>query len=99
MENYYIVDLKNYDNTKKNEENDNFIIIENDIYDVFRILNPCKQKSTYWSNFLKAPRKQGNGWGIDYYLATQNIFQKIKDCKILMNIKGSDHCPVLLELK
>ena len=68
------------------------------LVDVYRNCNPTEQKSTYWSNFLKAERSQNNGWGIDYYLATENIFQKIKDCKILMNIKGSDHCPLLLEL-
>lgn len=74
------------------------LLIFNNLIDVYRKLNPTQQKSTYWSNFLKADRSQNNGWGIDYYLATQNIFQKIKDCKILMHIKGSDHCPLLLEL-
>ena len=75
------------------------LLVFNNLRDVFRKLNPTQQKSTYWSNFLKAERSQKNGWGIDYYLATENIFQKITDCKILMNIKGSDHCPLLLELK
>ena len=75
------------------------LLVLNNLRDVFRKLNPTQQKSTYWSNFLKAERSQKNGWGIDYYLATENIFQKITDCKILMNIKGSDHCPLLLELK
>ena len=75
------------------------LLVLNNLRDVFRKLNPTEQKSTYWSNFLKAERSQKNGWGIDYYLATENIFQKITDCKILMNIKGSDHCPLLLELK
>lgn len=70
----------------------------NNLIDVFRKFNPTQQKSTYWSNFLKAERSQNNGWGIDYYLATTNIFQKIIDCKILIHIKGSDHCPILLEL-
>lgn len=74
------------------------LLVLNNLIDVFRKLNPTEQKSTYWSNFLKAERSQKNGWGIDYYLATENIFQKITDCKILMNIKGSDHCPLLLEL-
>ena len=74
------------------------LLVFNNLRDVFRKLNPTQQKSTYWSNFLKAERSQKNGWGIDYYLATENIFKKITDCKILMNIKGSDHCPILLKL-
>jgi len=76
-----------------------YLLFLNNLKDVFRKFNPIEQKSTYWSNFLKAERSQTNGWGIDYYLATENILSKITDCKILMNIKGSDHCPLLLELK
>lgn len=53
MENYYIVDLKNYDNTKKSEENDNFIIIENDIYDVLEMNKYIifNNKIQHWNKF------------------------------------------------
>ena len=66
--------------------------------DVFRILNSDKQKSSYWSNFLKAERSQINGWGIDYFICSSNLIKnsKIINCNILMNIKGSDHCPIEL---
>ena len=70
----------------------------NDLIDIYRKFNPNQQKSTYWSNFLKAERSQKNGWGIDYFLLTKNIVNKITGCKILMDIKGSDHCPMLLEI-
>lgn len=71
-----------------------------DFSDIFRSFNPNKQKSTYWSNFLKAERKQTNGWGIDYFLGSSNLIKngKIKECNIMMNIKGSDHCPIELIL-
>ncbi len=85
-----------FDNERK-AYNDLLYLIE--LVDVYRKLNPSKQKSTYWSNFLKAERNQNNGWGIDYFCVTNNLFESnVKDCKILMNIKGSDHCPILLEL-
>jgi exodeoxyribonuclease III len=67
-----------------------------DLTDVFRILNPNKQKSTYWSNFLKAQRRQSNGWGIDYFLTSKHFINNIKECNILMDINGSDHCPIEL---
>ena len=68
-----------------------------DLNDVFRNFNPNKQKSTYWSNFLKSERKQNNGWGIDYFLTSKDfINNNIKECNILMDIKGSDHCPIEL---
>lgn len=68
------------------------------LIDIFRKLNPGKQKSTYWSNFLKQKRTKYNGWGIDYYLITEKLINNVKDCKILKTIMGSDHCPIELEL-
>ncbi len=68
------------------------------LIDIFRKLNPTKQKSTYWSNFLKQKRTKYNGWGIDYYLITEKLINNVKDCKILKTILGSDHCPIELEL-
>lgn len=72
-----------------------------DLIDVFRKMNLEEQWSTYWSNFLKQPRSKDNGWRIDYFLVSKKYFEKnkIRDCKILMDIMGSDHCPVLLKLK
>lgn len=68
------------------------------LIDIFRKLNPNKQKSTYWSNFLRKERSKDNGWGIDYYLVTNNLVSKVKECNILKKILGSDHCPMELEL-
>ncbi len=69
-----------------------------DLKDIFRELYPNRQKSTYWSNFLKAPRKKHNGWGIDYFICSSNFMEStnIDTCNILMEIKGSDHCPLEL---
>ena len=76
-----------------------YLLEKNNLLDVYRKLNPNKQVSTYWSNFLKQMRSKENGWRIDYFCITNNLFESnIKDCKILMNVKGSDHCPLLLEL-
>ncbi len=104
---YLDIDICNPKNKKNkvpgffdNERLDFAYLLEtNDLLDVYRKLNPTKQKSTYWSNFLKAERNQKNGWGIDYFCVTNNLLESnIKDCKILMNFKGSDHCPLLLDL-
>lgn len=77
-------------------------LIENlNLIDVFRQLNPIKKKSTYWSYFLKKDRNNENGWRIDYFLISKSLFEKEdKNIKyeILMQILGSDHCPLVLEL-
>ena len=84
-----------------NERTDFTCLLESsNLIDIFREKNKLTQVSTYWSNFLKAPRTKENGWRIDYFLASKDLYEKniIKDINILMEIMGSDHCPLLLEL-
>ena len=69
-----------------------------ELVDTFRCLNENNQKFTYWSNFLKQERNHSNGWRIDYFLCSNNIIDKIIISDMLINIKGSDHCPLFLEL-
>ena len=70
------------------------------LVDVFRNKNSDITKSTYWSNFLKAERTQKNGWGIDYFLMTNDLYNKgiVENIEIMMNVLGSDHCPLKLLL-
>lgn len=76
------------------------IIFNMNYIDVYRYTNQNKQESTYWSNFLKQPRSEINGWRIDYFLISYNLFKIIKNnhkYENLINIYGSDHCPLLFE--
>ena len=70
-----------------------------DMLDVFRHKNPDVRISTYWSNFLKQPRTNINGWRIDYFLASKEITEKIKTIEILKDTIGSDHCPLYIEIQ
>ena len=82
-----------------NERRDFTILLENlKLIDVFRENNPLLRKSTYWSNFLKALRDDNNGWRIDYFLTSQEIYKSVKYYEIMSNVYGSDHCPILIEL-
>ncbi len=75
-----------------------YLLETNNLIDVFRNKYPKKRKSTYWSNFLKSERTKENGWGIDYFLVTNNLILKINDITIMKEIKGSDHCPLVLDI-
>ncbi len=66
--------------------------------DVFRALNPDVVKYSWWSYRARA-REKGVGWRIDYFLASERFMDQIVDVQILNDVIGSDHCPVLLELK
>ncbi|MBK8504807.1 MAG: exodeoxyribonuclease III [Saprospiraceae bacterium] len=73
-------------------------IIKNDFVDVFRHLYPEKVMYSWWSYMFNA-RTKNVGWRIDYFLTSKTLLGKVMDCSILNEILGSDHCPVLLELK
>ena len=70
------------------------------LIDVFRSLNPTKQRSTYWSNFMKGRRRSDNGWGIDYFLVSKELFESDENISqtIENEILGSDHCPIILNI-
>ena len=39
------------------------------------------------------------GWRIDYFLVSDRLIDRLKDARILSDVLGSDHCPVLIELE
>lgn len=69
-----------------------------DMFDVYRYKYPEARASTYWSNFLKQPRSNINGWRIDYFLITKALIDKITQVKIMQDTIGSDHCPLFIDL-
>lgn len=73
-------------------------LLELNMLDVFRTRNPESRMSTYWSNFLKQPRSNINGWRIDYFLTTNDVYDKIQNSEILQNTIGSDHCPIYIDI-
>ncbi|MBS1467477.1 MAG: exodeoxyribonuclease III, partial [Subdoligranulum sp.] len=52
---------------------------------------------SWWSMRFRA-RERNAGWRIDYFLVSDRLAPQIKKAEILMDVQGSDHCPVLLEL-
>ena len=44
-------------------------------------------------------RLRNVGWRIDYFLVSKNIIDKVSNPVIYNDVKGSDHCPIGIELK
>ena len=44
-------------------------------------------------------RTNNVGWRIDYFIVSPKLIKETKDSFILPKILGSDHCPVVLDLK
>jgi len=92
---------------KENEKSTGFLRIERDwidkvvehgYIDTFRHLHKDKIQYSWWDMKTYA-RDRNVGWRIDYFFVSKDLEKNIKKAEILDNVMGSDHCPVLLELK
>jgi len=92
---------------KDNENHTGFLPVErhwldrflaSGFIDVFRYLHPSEVKYSWWA-YRTAARKRNVGWRLDYFFVNNGWMEEISDCQILNDIKGSDHCPVLLDIK
>lgn len=98
------IDLKNPKTNTKNagftkEEREKMtLLLENGFLDTFRYKYPdITEAYTWWSYMFKA-REKNAGWRIDYFLASERLKESIKDSIIHMEVMGSDHCPVELDV-
>ena len=67
--------------------------------DTYRHFYPNKTGIyTYWNVQTRA-RDRNVGWRIDYFIVSSVLVKKLKSFKTLTEFMGSDHCPVVLELK
>ncbi|MEK7134153.1 MAG: exodeoxyribonuclease III [Patescibacteria group bacterium] len=93
---------------KENEESTGFLpeerawideVVYHGYTDVFRHFNPNKKDAyTYWDMKTRA-RHRNVGWRIDYFFVSQNLLPKVRGTKILSDVYGSDHCPIVMELE
>lgn len=66
--------------------------------DTFRALNPDARRYTWWSHWGHA-RENNVGWRIDYFFISKVLKKNLKAAEIYEDVKGSDHCPVSIELE
>lgn len=98
------IDLKNPSSNRKNagftdEEREKMsIALNSGFVDTFRKLYPDAKDMYSWWSYRASARAKNVGWRIDYFIVSQRLEDKIKDAKIHMDITGSDHCPVELEI-
>ena len=65
--------------------------------DTFRKFNPEKVQYSWWS-FRAGARTRNVGWRIDYVMVSERLVSKIKKTFVWDEVKGSDHCPVGIEI-
>jgi exodeoxyribonuclease-3 len=65
--------------------------------DSFRLLNQLPDEYSWWSYRANA-RANNKGWRIDYHMTSNPLSGRVKNVKILKEVKHSDHCPILVEI-
>lgn len=73
-------------------------LIDLGFVDTFRKFHKEAGQYTWWPYFANA-RERNLGWRIDYGFVSKTFLSKLKDAFILPEVKGSDHCPVGVEIK
>ncbi len=72
-------------------------IIGEHLVDVYREHNPDKQEFSWWS-YRAGSRLKNLGWRIDYFLVSKSLRNRVGRARILTEVMGSDHCPLLVSL-
>ena len=59
---------------------------------------PEERDYTWWT-YRAAARDRNVGWRIDYHFVNEEFVPELKGASILPDVHGSDHCPIILDLK
>ncbi len=96
------IDLKN---PKTNHHNAGFTdeerekmtaLLDSGFIDTFRYFYPDREQIYSWWSYRFKAREKNAGWRIDYFLASEDLKDKLKGADIHTDVLGSDHCPVEL---
>lgn len=92
---------------KANEGNTGFLpeerawidkLVASGFIDIFREFESGPDHYTWWS-YRAGARRKNIGWRIDYFFITPDLRDRVKSAYHQPEIMGSDHCPVVIELK
>ena len=70
-------------------------IIAHGLVDVGRALEPDNDQMFTWWAPWRNMRQRNLGWRLDYLLASQPLFERVRSCRIERETGTSDHAPVL----
>lgn len=67
--------------------------------DVYRKFYPTEEQKYTWWSYRERARIANRGWRIDFICVTKGLEKRVTAGEILDDQQGSDHCPVVMELK
>lgn len=99
------IDLANPAQNRRNagftdEERGKFTeLLDAGFTDTFRHFYPDAAERYSWWSYRTRARERNAGWRIDYFCVSDRFQDQLEKADILDQVMGSDHCPVLLEIK
>ena len=99
------IDLKN---PKTNQDNAGFLPEERawmdqflaaGYVDVFREKVADEPYHYTWWSYRPGVRAKNIGWRIDYHCVNEEFSDRVRDSAHQPKVQGSDHCPIILEVK
>lgn len=99
------IDIRNY---KTNYGNSGFTDEEREkmtrflnagFIDTLRHFYPDEEGIYTWWSYMKTVRERNIGWRIDYFIVSERLKDNLIDSNAHSAILGSDHCPIILEIK
>ena len=99
------IDLKN---PKPNMGNSGFTeeerqkfssLLDAGFIDSFRYFYPERTDAYTWWSYMSKVRERNIGWRIDYFVVSERLVPSLKEATIHHEVLGSDHCPIVLEMK
>ncbi|MBQ8692989.1 MAG: exodeoxyribonuclease III, partial [Synergistaceae bacterium] len=89
---------RNSEGFQSTERENLLSIISSGFVDTYRMLHPDERKKfTWWSN-REFKRKDNRGRRLDYFLVTENLCEFVTESTMCSDVRGSDHCPILLDI-
>ncbi len=99
------IDLKNPSANRQNagftdeERQKMTLLLDSGFTDTFRACHPDTAGAYTWWSYQSNARNRNIGWRIDYFIVSNRLRPYIRTADIWPEIRGSDHCPVMLELE
>jgi exodeoxyribonuclease III len=72
-------------------------IIAHGLVDVGRALEPANDQMFTWWAPWRNMRQRNIGWRLDYLLASQSLFDRVRSCTVQREFGTSDHAPVIAD--
>lgn len=74
-------------------------LLDSGYIDTFRYYNQNVGDVYTWWSYIKGVRERNIGWRIDYFLVSKNLIDKVENTMVYNEIRGSDHCPIGIEIR